>query len=444
MEWTFQSAVPGIVWPAVSATQAAAKLALLHQLEQSQWFSAERVRELQLHQADVLLRHAVATVPHYRARFGATVSAADFADLPLLTAREVQEKQEELKSERIPAEHGAVAEARTSGSTGSPKRVLKTQLSQLFWHALTLREHFWHRRDFAGKLAVIRRGAEGTSASWGPATAGVVATGPAVGLDLDMDLDAQLDWVHGQNPTYLLTYPSVLGGLARTALARGIRLPLLRQARTISEIVFAETRDLCRRAWGVPLADLYSSEEIGTIALQCPDHEHYHVQAETVVVEILDDQGKPCGPGQTGRVVVTDLHNFAMPFIRYDIGDFAEVGPPCPCGRGLPVLSRIVGRTRNLLVTADGKRYYPFIGQSEYLDIAPILQHQLVQTALDVVEARIVMRDAPTSEQVERLQAHIARRMPEEGIRVQVVRVDSIPRSAGGKYEDFISLVDEP
>jgi phenylacetate-CoA ligase len=188
---------------------------------------------------------------------------------------------------------------------------------------------------------------------------------------------------------------------------------------------------------------MYSSEEAGFIAAQCPDHEHYHVHAESLLLEVLDERGRPCPPGEVGRIVVTDLHNFATPLIRYDIGDFAEVGPPCPCGRGLPVLSRVVGRTRNSLVTADGKRHYPLLGQTGYLDVAPILQHQFVQTAFDVLEARIVTREPLTAEQTERLQTHVAKHLP-AGIQIQVVRVESVPRGPGGKYEDFISLVPLP
>ena len=82
---------------------------------------------------------------------------------------------------------------------------------------------------------------------------------------------------------------------------------------------------------------MYSCEEAGYIALQCPQAEHYHCQSESVLVEVLDDEGRPCTPGQVGKVVLTALHNFAMPLIRYENQDYAEVGPPCACGRGLPV-----------------------------------------------------------------------------------------------------------
>src|SRR3546814_13116510 len=89
------------------------------------------------------------------------------------------------------------------------------------------------------------------------------------------------------------------------------------------------------------------------LALQCPEHEHYHVQSEAVLLEVLDEEDRPCRPGEVGRVVVTPLTNFAMPMIRYAVGGLAAVGAPCPCGRGLPVLTRILGRARDKIGRAS-------------------------------------------------------------------------------------------
>src|SRR3546814_12850457 len=92
------------------------------------------------------------------------------------------------------------------------------------------------------------------------------------------------------------------------------------------------------------LVCLYSTHEFGYLAFQCPQHDHYHVQAEAALVEVLNEAGKPCRPGEIGQVVTTPLLNFAMPMISYAVGDLAEVGPPCPGGRGLQVRKRILGR----------------------------------------------------------------------------------------------------
>jgi phenylacetate-CoA ligase len=423
------------VWPALPAGDAAAALALLQQLEASQWLPEPRLRELQQAQFDALLRHARATVPFYRARLGKEDAP------PILTRGMLRENFAALRSERYPPEHGPTHETRTSGATGMPVRVLKTELSQLLWKALTLRDHAWHRRDFSLKLAVIRRGVSpGTSASWGPATAGLVRTGPCVSREVDASAEALLDWLMQEQPDYLLSYPSLVAEMARLAQRRGQRRGRLREVRTLGEAVSDETRSLCREAWGATVVDMYSCEEAGYLAFQCPESDRYHVQAEAVLVEVLDGRGVPCRPGETGRVVVTPLHDFAMPLIRYEIGDYAEVGEPCPCGRGLPVLRRVLGRVRNMLVTADGARYWPAFGLRAVFDIEAVRQRQLVQTGYDTLEVRLVTAAPLGAEDEQRIRERVGSRLP-AGFRVSVVYREELPRSTGGKFEDFICEV---
>jgi phenylacetate-CoA ligase len=447
MDWRFDSALAGVAWPAIPAPAQAATLALLHQLGESQWWPRERLEAEQLRQLGGLLRHAWQTVPYYREswsgryREGAPQSRDSFVRLPILARGALQANYEALKSRSVPQAHGKHFDVVTSGSTGMPVRALVTEVYHLFWNAMTLRDHLWHRRDLSRTLAVIRSSdAGGEFGSWGPPAEGLVASGRAVAMSLREDAETQLNWLARHDPGYLMSFPSNVAQLARLSLERGVRLPGLLEVRTLSEAFDADLRKLCKEAWGVPLVDVYSARELGYIALQCPQHEHYHVQAESVLVEILDEQGGHCGPGQTGRVVVTDLHNFAMPLIRYDVGDYAEVGEPCVCGRGLPVLRRIAGRVRNTLVTADGKRYWPTFGQRTFSEVAPVTQLQFVQKAPDLVEARLVTPAALTAQQEARLRERIASRLP-AGFRVAVVRVDSIPRSASGKFEDFISEI---
>jgi phenylacetate-CoA ligase len=386
-------------------------------------------------------------VPYYRERWRGRydperpLTPARIAELPLLTRRELQDHYAALGSTRVPSEHGMPGEARTSGSTGAPVRFLRTPLCAAIWNAITLRDHDWHARDLGRKLAVIRQGAERSeAASWGPATAGVVGTGPAVMLPIQASVAEQLAWLEEQRPAYVLTYPSNVVELARASLARGLRLPGLLGVRTLGEALSEEVREACREAWGVEVTDVYSAEEVGYIALQCPEHAHYHVQCEGVWVEVLDAQGRPCAPGEVGRLVVTSLHNYATPLVRYEIGDYAEVGEPCACGRGLPVLRRVLGRVRNMLVTATGERYWPTFGMRKASELAPIREIQFVQTAYDLVEARLVAAAPLTAEQDAALRAIILSRLPAR-FRVEIVHCERIARAASGKFEDFVCEV---
>ncbi|RMD60945.1 MAG: phenylacetate--CoA ligase family protein, partial [Alphaproteobacteria bacterium] len=346
-------------------------------------------------------------------------------------------------STRVPRGHGALATVTTSGSTGRPLSAVKTALQQTLWNCLTLRDHMWQRRDLTAKLAVIRGVAPGQAPyprdvryrAWGRGTGLIHATGPAVMLSAEVPLARQLDWLQRENPGYLLTNPSNLHELVRHATATGVALPDLRGVGTLGGILRPEVRTAVRATWNVGIADIYSAQETGYLALQCPDHPHYHVQAETILLEILDPDGHPCAPGETGRVVVTPLHAFAMPLIRYDIGDYAEVGAPCPCGRGLPVLRRVIGRVRNMLVLPSGARIAPTFVNDWYEGL-PVRQFQIVQHAPDHLEFRIVAARAFTAADEATVRTRIAARLAEP-MRITFGYLDAIPRGVGGKFEDF-------
>jgi len=210
--------------------------------------------------------------------------------------------------------------------------------------------------------------------------------------------------------------------------------------RTIAESLPADLRERAQVVWGVPVVDAYSSSELGYIALQCPRHPHYHVQAENLLVEILDDRGQPAFPGEAGRVVATTLHNFATPLIRYWSGDYAMAGAACPCGRGLPVLERVMGRVRNMLRLPDGTRRWPSFLSKYWAGVGPIRQVQLVQHAVDHLEVRAVIDRDFTADETATLQAVFAKTL-QFPYRIEVSRVARIERGAGNKYEEFLCLI---
>ena len=438
-------AYAGIVWPAVAAAGPQGLRDLLKQLDYSQWFSAGELRDYQLGQLQVLLRHARVTVPYYAKSFaGLDLDDLDwggFASLPRLGRPELQERFAALRSRASPGSHGTPVEGQSSGSTGTPIRFLRTAASQFFWQALTVREHLWHQRDFSGKLAAIRVRVENKCLpNWGSPVASIYPTGPAAALNVRTDVSEQLDWLLQEDPDYLITHASNLGALAELSLRKAIRLPRLRQARTFSEALRPTLRETVRAAWGVEIADVYSCEEAGYIALQCPQHEHYHVQAENLIVEVLDADGKPCAPGETGEVVLTTLHNFAMPLIRYRLGDYAEFGDPCSCGRGLPVLRRIHGRQRNMLRLPDGRQLWPSFPSSLWLEVAPVERFQVIQRSVRDVEVNYVMSRNLTTDEETRLAAALTARLG-FAFRFDWQRREHLESTRGGKFEDFMSLI---
>jgi phenylacetate-CoA ligase len=446
--YPIKSGLSDVVWPALPGRQAALLLALEYQLDQSQWLSSAELEARQFEQLGEVLDHAARTVPFYGPRLRdagidpkRAIERAAFERIPLLTRRDIQAHEQVLKSTALPSGHGRLVEHRSGGSTSEPVRVYGTELTTLFWHALALRDHLWHRRDFSAKLCAIRSRVENREQSgWGPTTDLVFVTGPGAVLNIRTPIPDQLEWLRRHDPDYLLSHPTNVREVAHLSLARGVTLPRLREVRTYGEPVSTELRSLCREAWGARVVDVYSAEETGYIALQCPENEHYHVQSETLLIEILDSRGRPCEPGATGQVVVTTLHNFAMPLIRYAIGDYAEAGGPCPCGRGLPVVTRIHGRSRNLFVLPNGQHCWPTTPFIRYAGIAPIQQIQIVQHTVTQVEARYVSERALSGSEEQNMIAaiHLGLGYPFE---ITLSRVEEIPRLPSMKFEDFVSHV---
>ncbi len=392
-----------------------------------------------------LAAHAGRESPHFAGRLkSAGLTAAALAEpgglprLPPLTRQALVSAGERLFCRKVPPAHGRVGATSTSGSTGEPVTVRRTEMCQLHWWAYTLREHLWHGRDFSGPLAVCRanvaRAAEGPD--WGQPCNLVLRTGPLSARPATLATGELAQWLLAFKPRHLLVMPAVLEGVLAELAAAGRRLDGLQDIRTVSETVSSRLRDETRRILGVEIHDSYSSQEGGVMATQCPEHGSYHV-SETILLEIVDVAGRPCAPGEIGRILVTDLLNFATPLVRYEIGDYAEAGAPCPCGRGLPVVRRFLGRERNLVLLPDGSRHWPTVGFHHWDGVFPIRQFQFVQHDRARITARLFAAGRPTAEQEARLTAVIQQALGHPFALTYEWHDAPLPRGPGGKFEEF-------
>jgi len=453
----FRSAIPAARFPVLGPPKAQQAMALQFQLMQSERWPLERIREAQLAQLSIVVRHAANHSPYWRAAFRkarldprAPLTLEALRALPLLTRHQIQDHGEAMRCRSVPKEHGRVGSTQTSGSSGTPVTVYKTELSLLYWRAFTLRDHVWHQRDVTAKSCLIRylpgdeaaaRPPGRAASSWGAPTTDVFETGPAMLLSIQSPADEQARWVLEHRPKYLLTYPSGLADLLDRWEAWGETPQGLQQVRTISEAVPASLRARCASVTGAKLCDIYSTQEVGYVALQCPEQPHYHLQSESCLTEILREDGTPCGPGEVGRVVITPLHNLAMPLFRYDIGDMAEVGEPCACGRGLPVIRRILGRVRGMLRHPDGSTSWPVFGGQYFREAAPIRQWRVVQPRVDHVDVE-VLPERPLTDDERTALAQSARKHSGWTHSLSIVeRTEPIPRTASGKYPDFVCTI---
>jgi phenylacetate-CoA ligase len=431
----------------MSDPRAARLAALMQQLERAEWLAADELVQRQHRQLVALSRYAARHSPHFRSRLDTAglrpddlATAEGLRRLPVLRRRDLQQAGESLYCDNVPPGHLPLNETRTSGSTGEPVAIRRTALSNLLWHGVTLRDHRWHGRDFGGRLATIRAILPKPVAqrSWGPPVSLLHRTGPSEAVPITTDIADQAAWLQRFDPDYLIIYPNNLAGLLRHCEQHDLRFPQLRQVRTVGETLPPGLREETTRVLGVGITDVYSSQEIGNIALQCPQSGLYHAMAETVLVEVVDELGRPCAPGETGRIVVTDLFNLATPLVRYDIGDVAEVAGPCACGRGLPTLRRILGRERNLILMPDGRRHWPLVGYYRFREVAPVAQYQLIQHSREEVEVRLVTERGLSAAE-ELALGEVIRDALGAPFRLAFVYFEGeLPRGPGGKFEEFV------
>jgi len=439
------------------STKAADVQKILRKLEQSQWWEPDDLTSFQFKLLSGLLAHAQQSVSHYAQTLGhinprdrASLAAGRWLDLPVLKRDTVNRLGEQLLSRAIPENHGGLNPIYTSGTTGRPVRVVRTQHTLQHWSAFTARDHIWHDRHIKGKLAAIRSSEKGFAAyphgtiheAWGSKDS-VFRSGPAVSLNVNTPIPDMAGWLVRNQPDHILSLPNIIKRLAPYCIENAITFPGLREVQVHGEMCGELLHQQCREAWDVPLHDMYTSREIGYMALQCPVHDHYHVQSEGVYLEVLDKDDQPCRPGETGRVIVTTLHNYAMPLIRYEVGDYAELGGICDCGRGLPVINRILGREQDILVLPTGEQRWTLLGSPDvraFMEMAPIIQYQFAHVAPDRIEIRLATKRKLTADEEANISGWVQKKFGYP-FNINFAYFNELPLTHAGKFKDFVAEI---
>ena len=363
--------------------------------------------------------------------------------VPPLTRNELQSEFDRLSAKFPKRQALGVNQATTSGSTGVPVRFERcSKLYMPQYLAVGLLCAMWHQMDSMKPLGVIgtrckdkERAPLGVPFRW----LGPVATG-FERCTKGREISDTYEYCAKRNPTYLQAGPTLLTSLARYALEKGRNDFRPELALSLGSVVTDEIREIVRKGLGTKIIDRYSCEETGYIALQCPKHDHMHVISPVTMMEIVDENGAPCGPGRPGRVLITSMQSYAMPLIRYEIGDIAEWGEPCDCGITLPVVKRLWGRTRHLITTPDGQRTYARIYARDFESIEGLLEYRFVlhQNAVVVAQLR-VSEPAPAIAQAVTERVQRALKYP------YTVRVQFVPKIEWGSWkQDYFAVSDAP
>ncbi len=422
-----------------------------HRLKQTQWLTADQLRQLQNLKLRRLIHHAYHHVNYYREHMDQRglkpsdiQTAADLSKLPLLDKTTIrQDLYFNLMSDNH--DKSRITRIQTSGSTGEPFSVFvdKSQL-EMRW-AATQRSLEWTGYRFGDRQARLWHQTLGMSA-WQVFKEHVAALFnrrlfiPAYEMT-DQSLPAIMRRLDAFQPVLVDGYAESFNFLAHYIKFHGLPTFRPRGIMSSAQILPDSSRRAMEETFGCGVFDKYGSREFSGIAYECDAHNGKHVVAENYIVELLKD-GQPAQPGEMGEVVITDLNNFCMPFIRYRIGDLAvavDNSQPCPCGRGLPRIGRIEGRVQSIILGANG-RYLPgtffahFFKEYDYV----IRHYQVIQEEPRAIKLTIVKAarfdDEVFARILDRLREYVGHDM-----RIAVEYVEHIPLIRTGKRNETIS-----
>jgi phenylacetate-CoA ligase len=425
------------------------RLEYLKILEAEQWLSHDEINAHQFESIQAIIMHAYNSVPFYKslwAREGLTPSdikdISDFRRLPFLNKCNIQNNLSELTSTNY-SSADLIADA-SGGSTGIPTNFYTDGLNIYKKYSFIYRHDRWCGWNFGQKTGVI----------WGSQRE--IQRSRAIrekllqrylfrtlfldAFDLsESKVEAFIRILNREKPVTLLGYANAMFLVARIIQQKGWDVYKPKGIIVSAETLTSEKRILIESVFRCKVLNRYGSREVGMIASECREQEGLHIASENVFLEIIKD-GQPAETSERGEIVVTDLHNYAMPLIRYRTGDIgAFSSKTCSCGRGLPLLKEVCGRQSDFFVTKNGSFIHGEYFTHLFYGIRNVKQFRIVQESADSVHVKIVsLGDIPKSE-LERVLNEVKHVMEGADVTMEMVsQLDIIP---SGKYMFTVSKI---
>ncbi|TVO62887.1 phenylacetate--CoA ligase family protein [Denitromonas ohlonensis] len=417
-------------------------------MEASQWWPAAQLEAFQRDRLRAFLSDVGAHVPYYRQVFSdagfdpAKISrVADLQRLPFLTKPLIRANTEALRAD----DARALARFNTGGSSGEPliffigdERVTHDVAAK--WRATR-----WWDVDIGDREIVvwgspIELGAQDRVRQFRDALMRTELM-PAFEMS-ETKLDGFVARIRARRPAMLFGYPSAISHIARHAEKRGIRLDDLgvRVVFVTSERLYDDQRESIERLFGCPVANGYGGRDAGFIAHQCPSGS-MHITAEDIVVEIVDASGQVLPSGQSGEIVVTHLATRDFPFIRYRTGDIGVLDDtPCACGRGLPVLKEIQGRSTDFVIALDGTVMHGLSLIYVLRDIPAVRAFKIIQETLTLTRVQVEPGEGFSDGDVALIQSGLQARLG-ASVEIVVEQVAQVAPERSGKFRYVISKI---
>lgn len=452
MPHSLSNRIRGSLWE-ISLWLTENRLENLQKLKQWEQFGPAETRQLQQNRLRALLDHCHENIPYYRSMFkdrgivseDGYIDINKFEELPLMDKDTVRSEFEDLKSDDLSTR--TWYQNTSGGSTGEPVTFIQDEQYDDWNRAVTTLFRRWtgyrpgepwiklwgSERDLFDERKAIRS----RIGDWlrNQTLLNSFRMGPE-------EMDEYLDHMDETKPTFILAYVESIADLARYAEKEGRTVHSPRAIMTTAGTLYPEMRETISGVFEADVYNRYGSREVGDIACECPNHEGLHVSAPTHYVEILDEDGNPVDPGEAGEVVVTSLTNYAMPLVRYRIGDIAvKATEPCSCDCGWPLLSKVKGRISDVFVAVDGTRVHGEFFTHLFYHEEWVKTFQIVQEAVDEIRVKVVTRDGtePPTNRTGEIRESVQAAMGKCTVTFSVV--ETIDRTESGKYRYTVSKV---
>jgi len=427
----------------------------LKEIRKTQWFPEEKLQEFQWMRLEKLLKNSYLNVPYYKNLFDDiginaqnSVSIEDFQKIPLLNKDTIITNKDKLISTKYITSDLMINT--TSGSTGkklvfyNEKKGVKR--NDYFTDAAVLRNLEWLGVSIFDNHVTL----------WGPQMDTTKSKGilrkihkfifpSLILLSFGMSnqtMKSYAEKINKYEPKVIMGYASALYTFAKFLKENQIQIYNPKGIISSAETLFDQQRNLIESVFKCKVFNRYGCREFASIAQECEHHNGLHLNIEHIYMEILDKEGKPCEPGQLGKIVITDLDNYGFPFIRYEIGDIGIFSDnKCNCGRGLPLLEKIEGRAFDIIVGTNEKYFtgtFWTILLRTY--IKGIQQFQVIQENFGKLIIKIVTDGLFTENEKDKLLKYIHENCGEK-MKVDIQLVDDIPLTESGKNRFIISKI---
>lgn len=440
--------VSGLVFPIQETLKHHTTVAARKQLEASQWWSRDQLTAYQIERLKALLMSANTNVPYYRELFASLEfsptqvrSLEDVRVLPFLTKAVVRQNLERLRS----ATAGKLQRSNTGGSSGEPMIFFLGNERVSHDVAAKWRATRWWDVDIGDPEIVlwgspIELGAQDHARSIRDS---VFRTKMLPAFEMsEPKMMEFIETIAQTKPKMLFGYPSAISKIADVARSRNRRMDNLgiEVAFVTAEKLYDEQRRNISTVFGCKVANGYGGRDAGFVAHECP-HGGMHITAEDILVELLDSAGNPVPMGSPGEIVVTHFASQEFPFIRYRTGDIGMFdAQPCACGRGLPLLKEIQGRSTDFVVAANGTVLHGLALIYVLRDLPGVRQFKILQESLEHTKVLLVQEAGFPQEGEAKIVSEFRKRLG-DGVNISIEKVDHIPPERSGKYRYVVSKV---